>query len=61
MLWQNIWCILTESNVGHSRYKDFQIFDVDGRYYCVPHGTCRNKFSQFVKNGIIEIDNTSLT
>ena len=37
-------------------YKDFQIFDVDGRYYCVPHGTCRNKFSQFVKNGIIEIE-----
>ena len=30
-------------------YKDFEGFIVDGHYYFVPHGTCRNKFSQFNK------------
>jgi hypothetical protein len=35
-------------------YKDFKLFAIDGHCYSASHGTCRNKFSQFVKWGIIE-------
>jgi len=40
-------------------YLDFESFEVDGQYYAVPHGTCRNVFSRFVKWGIIELDYNS--
>lgn len=40
-------------------YLDFDSFEVDNHYYSVPHGTCRNKFFQFVKWGIIELDYNS--
>jgi len=40
-------------------YIDFKEFELDGLYYTVPHGTCRNKFSKFVKMGLIEIENNS--
>ena len=34
-------------------YLDFESFEVDGHYYAVPHGTCRNEFSKFVKMGLM--------
>ena len=40
-------------------YLDFESFEVDGHHYAVPHGTCRNEFSKFVKWGIIELDYNS--
>lgn len=40
-------------------YLDFESFEVDGHCYAVPHGTCRNEFSKFVKWGIIELDYNS--
>ena len=40
-------------------YLDFESFEVDGQYFAVPHGTCRNVFSKFVKWGIIELDYNS--
>lgn len=40
-------------------YLDFESFEVDGHYHAVAHGTCRNKFSKFMKVGIIEKDYNS--
>ena len=36
-------------------YKDFRRFETNDRYYAVSHGTCRNKFSKFVKMGINQV------
>ena len=40
-------------------YLDFQSFEQNNHYYSVSHGTCRNKFSKFVKRGIIELEYNS--
>ena len=37
-------------------YRDFRGFEVNDCYYTVRHGTCRNKFSKFVKMGLIELE-----
>jgi hypothetical protein len=35
-------------------YLDFESFKVGDHWYHIPHGTCRNKFSELVKRGVIE-------
>jgi hypothetical protein len=40
-------------------YLDFESFKVSGREYHVAHGTCRNKFAELVKNGVIEFEYNS--
>ena len=40
-------------------YLDFEDFEVSGRHYTIPHGTCRNKFSELVKKSIIEFEYNS--
>lgn len=40
-------------------YLDFETFEVDGRNYSVSHGTCRNKFSKFIKMGLIQLEYNS--
>ena len=40
-------------------YQDFETFNVHDRWYHVAHGTCRNKFSELVKAGIIEFEYNS--
>jgi hypothetical protein len=43
-------------------YIDFESFQIDNQYYSVSHGTCRNKFSKFVRIGLIEFEfNTKLS
>ena len=37
-------------------YRDFKGFVVNDRHYAVRHGTCRNKFSKFVKMGLIDFE-----
>jgi len=37
-------------------YEDFLYFECDGKPYKPPHGVIRNKFTQFKKEGIIELD-----
>lgn len=36
-------------------YKDFLRFSVDGRTYCMKHGTFRNKISRLIKEGLVEL------
>lgn len=40
-------------------YRDFENFQVNGQWYHISHGSCRNKFSQLVKAGIIELEYNS--
>ena len=40
-------------------YLDFETVEVDNHYRSVSHGTCRNKFSKFVKMGLIELQYNS--
>lgn len=40
-------------------YIDFVMFKVNDHWYHISHGTCRNKFSQLVKKGIIELEYNS--
>jgi hypothetical protein len=40
-------------------YLDFESFEVNSHIYSVSHGTCRNKFSKFIKMGIIELEYNS--
>jgi hypothetical protein len=40
-------------------YKDFEKFDINGKIYHVAHGTFRNKISQLLKEGKIELDYNS--
>lgn len=40
-------------------YRDFENFQCNGRWYHISHGSCRNKFSQIVKAGIIEFEYNS--
>jgi hypothetical protein len=40
-------------------YMDFKAFEVDNQSFHIAHGTCRNKFSELVKAGIIEIEYNS--
>jgi hypothetical protein len=40
-------------------YLDFENFEVHGRHYSIPHGTCKNKFSELVKKSIIEFEYNS--
>lgn len=35
-------------------YKDFEKFEIGTKFYTVAPGTCRNKFSKLVKDGVIE-------
>src|SRR5438093_2889634 len=37
-------------------YLDFESFQVNGRWYHIPHVSCRNKFSDLVKAGVIELE-----
>ena len=37
-------------------YKDFHYFEVNGKPYCMTHGTFRNKISNLIQNGEVEID-----
>jgi hypothetical protein len=48
-------------NIEHRpfSYRDFENFQVNGRWYHISHGSCRNKFSQLVKAGIIELEYNS--
>ena len=40
-------------------YLDFETFKVGNRWYHIAHGTCRNKFSELVRKGIIEFEYNS--
>ncbi|MGA7369279.1 MAG: hypothetical protein WBX01_09125 [Nitrososphaeraceae archaeon] len=36
-------------------YKDFEYFVVDGKIYRMMHGTFRNKISDLIRNGVVEL------
>ena len=36
-------------------FSDFFNFKIDNKQYSMKYGTIRNKFSQFVKDGLIEL------
>ena len=36
-------------------YKDFEYFEVNGKPYSMTHGTFRNKISNLIQNGEVEI------
>jgi hypothetical protein len=40
-------------------YLDFRSFKVQGKEYCMQHGTFRNKISRLVRDGVAELDNKS--
>jgi hypothetical protein len=40
-------------------YLDFETFKVRDRWYHVAHGTCRNKFSELVRKGVIQFEYNS--
>jgi hypothetical protein len=37
-------------------FRDFLDFEVDGKRYKMKHGTIRNKFLKFKKNGLIQLE-----
>ena len=41
-------------------YVDFLSFEVDGKEYKMAHGTIRNKFTKFSKEGLIEFEYYSI-
>jgi hypothetical protein len=36
-------------------YKDFEEFEADGKMYKLKYGTLRNKFSEFINKGLVEL------
>ena len=40
-------------------YKDFRYFEINGRPYRIAHGTFRNKISEMMQNGEVEINTKS--
>ena len=40
-------------------YKDFHYFVVNGKAYCIPHGTFRNKIREIIQNDGVEVNTKS--